>query len=168
MFKEKWVPLWLNSTPQIYGKNRSYIITKAGYVIWTVQCKMKMQGSLLKNYEEFQGVDSSTLNQAWGRSKPRALCNCTGSTPLKPALWSLLLRPQWATIPATADAHSATMPLSYSVRKPKNSVFKLLKIATLTLIITTSNLYNPIGNLAHRKYLCVFPTKIHLLHNSVC
>lgn len=52
MFKEKGAPLWLNSTQQICGKNLNYIISKAGYIICMVQCKMKMQDSLFKKQKK--------------------------------------------------------------------------------------------------------------------
>lgn len=41
-----------------------YFLVRPSYIICRVQCKLKLQGSLLKSYYEFQDADSTALNQA--------------------------------------------------------------------------------------------------------
>lgn len=55
-------------------------LPRTSCIISWIQCKM------LKNYWEFQSGDSKALNQVWGPSKHRSLCNSKGSTPVKTAL----------------------------------------------------------------------------------
>lgn len=43
--------------------------SRTSYTIGRAQCKMRMQNSLFKDYEEFQDGDNRRINQEWGPSE---------------------------------------------------------------------------------------------------
>lgn len=51
---------------------------KTGYIIYRVQCKMKIEGLFLKNCYEFQGSDRRSLNPTGGPSEYGTLRDCLG------------------------------------------------------------------------------------------
>ena len=55
--------------------------SRSSYRICKAWCKMKMQGSLFKNYQEFQESNSRALSQVWQPSQSGALCKCWGYKP---------------------------------------------------------------------------------------
>lgn len=119
-------------------------VGRTGYIACGTQCKMEMQGPMLKKLKTLR---LQQQNQAWGPCEGKALCNCMGRMPVKPALsvdqdWSSKPFTKWSldqgvylfsTTLVYALAHSHTHicvgegPLKLFKWYRNGVIFKLLK-----------------------------------------